>query len=84
MGQADPEDVLGVGVVVGRDAALDRRLDHRDRDRVGLPDAGDGQRAADAVVVARAVLEVLGLLEVRQDVGVGPAGRAVVGPVVEV
>src|SRR5262249_31976739 len=41
-------------------------------------------RAADAVVARRAVLEVLGLLEVGEHLVVRPAGRTVIGPVVEV
>jgi len=71
-----------VGVVLV--AGVDRRLDHRVDELVVRAALAHLQRAADAVELALAALVVLGALEVGQHLVEGPAGGALLGPLVVV
>ncbi len=83
--QADAFEARAVEVRIPRVAGLRAGLDERARIHAGLHHVGHVERAARAVVLAVAPeLVVLGLAEVRQNVGVAPAGVALRGPAVVV
>ena len=84
VGEADAQDGVGVGVVVARHAALDRRLDHGDRDRVGLPILVTGSGPPTPWYSPGPSSKSSDRLKYGRTSCVGPAQRAVVGPVVEV
>ncbi len=73
-----------VEIRVVREPRLARRLDEYSLERVVRAQRRDMERPAAAVVFAAQGLVVLGALEVRQHVGVGPAGVAERGPAVVV
>ena len=83
--RADAVELAAVVVVgVVRDARLQAGLLHRGEQRMRLVARRDVQRAADAVGLALAAVEVLGAPEQRQHVLVGPARAPVVRPAVVV
>ena len=65
-----------VEIVVARNAERHRRGDEGVAHLVPIRKIGHGDRAADAVPLARAAAMVLGLLEIRQQVVEAPAGHA--------
>ncbi len=77
--------LLGAVVVVGQlEAGLAAGLDEGGVERVAARAALDVERSVGAAPAVLAALGVLHALEIGEHVGEGPAGRALLGPVVEV
>ena len=79
-----PEAFLAIAVHVGGAgvAGLHAGFDKGRVERVGQGAARGVQRAGVAAIVVAARAETLGLAEVGQHLGIGPAGRAALGPAV--
>ena len=77
---------LAGAIVIGIDRHPDgcRAGDKRLAKRMAFMDIRDMLRAADAVKIIDATRAVLGAPEIRQHIGIGPAGVAALRPGVEI